>query len=117
MKNHFLILFFLVITPFCYSQELIKEKCKPSEVTLIELKDQLPKEYIVVSLMTMRLEQEAKQLSELDEDQIKKIQKWARKFDACTVYLDFDQLYLNRAVNPDLPDLDLTFLIVLKKNE
>jgi hypothetical protein len=68
-----------------------------------------------MKINTMLLDRSVKQLDDLTEKEINRIQKWTRKFKSCTVYVDFEQTVLDKELNPELTDKHLTYLIVLKK--
>lgn len=98
-----------------YSQALPKQKCKSNDVELLKYVGNLPANMVIVNSPTFLYERDVKELAELTEKEIRKIQKRARKLHSCAVYIDFDDLFFDRELNPIMTDNHMTCLLVRKK--
>lgn len=114
MKKLTLLITVLMLSINVYSQSLIVEKCKSSEVELQKYTGDLPDGYVVVNSPTYLLDREVKKIDDLTEKEIHKFQKWARKFKSCSVFVDFDGLFLDKELNPTLTDNHLTCLVTIE---
>jgi len=115
MKTLTLLITVLTLSINVYSQSLLVEKCKSSEVELQKYTGDLPDGYVVVNSPTYLFDRDVKTIDDLTEKEIHQLQKWARKIKACSVFVDFDNLYLDKKLNPTLTENHLTCLVTRKK--
>jgi uncharacterized protein YkvS len=111
----------LLITLFSYtanSQEILRQSCKTKDVVISAYEtDKMTENSVVVKMNVMRLEKQAKDMTDLNSSDFKKIKKWARQFKSCTVYVDFKEEFKDLELNPKLKDEDLLYLIVREQKK
>ena len=117
MKNPLLLVACCLFAVTASSQALVSEKCKTEDVSLNNYTPDLPKSTIAVKYMTERLDRPVNQMSDLTEKEVRQIRKWARKFKSCTVYVDFEQVTIDKSLNPGITENDLQYLVVLQREE
>lgn len=118
MKKRMILSLIVLFNLTINAQEILKEKCKTKDVSVQAYEnDKLAENSIIVKINTIRLDKVAQTMDDLSEDNLKEIKKWARQFKSCTVYLDFNEVYKERDINPLMKDEDLVYLIVREQEK
>nr|WP_321451324.1 hypothetical protein [uncultured Carboxylicivirga sp.] len=113
MKKVITLFLLSTLVVFTYGQALKAEKCKCTDVQLMEYSGTLPKSTVIVKINDLSVDRPVNQLDQLSEKEIKKIKKWARKFKSCTVYVDFNHSIIDKKLNPSVSDKQIFYMIVL----
>lgn len=109
------LLTFTLLTIFTFSvkaQSIKSEECSYKDVQVMEYSENLSEDEVIAKVQVILLDREVKKLDELSDKEIKKIQKSARKYRSCTVYIGFEKKILDDEVNPHLTEKHLTYMIV-----
>lgn len=96
------------------AQSLTNEKCKVDDVVLQLYQGQTAAHEVVVSIPMYRLNRKVEHIDDLTNKEVKKIKRSARRLKSCRVYVDIEQLFVDRGLNPGYDDHHLTCLVTLQ---
>jgi hypothetical protein len=99
------------------AQELESVKCNWNDVELLPYSEGLQENEVTVSLGNILSDVKINSYEDLTDKQIKKIKKHARKFKSCKIYVDYDLIWHDKELNPELTENHLYFLCVLQEKE
>lgn len=97
------------------AQELEAEKCNWNNVELLPYSEGLQENEAVVSIGNILSDIKINSFEDLSDKQLKKIKKHARKFTSCKIYVDYDLIWHNKELNPEITENHLYFLCVLQE--
>ena len=106
------------ILVFCsfnsFSQHVLLEDCKKSEVQLHATTALIPTDDVRVQFLSLPIGRKVNSIEELTEKEIRKIKKWTKKQGSCHAYMDFDQHAFNAKIPIQIRENHLSYVIAMK---